>query len=81
MRIYADIIKRIADLFVAAILFIIVSPLLIAITIILFIANEGRPFFLQQRPGKNGKTFLLLKFKTMNDKRDSSGNLLPDAEG
>jgi lipopolysaccharide/colanic/teichoic acid biosynthesis glycosyltransferase len=51
------------------------------IIISLLIANEGAGvFFTQPRPGKNGKVFKLVKFKTMNDKRDASGNLLPDAD-
>ncbi|WOC51494.1 hypothetical protein BPO_0847 [Bergeyella porcorum] len=50
------------------------------VTIGLYIANGGKPFFFQLRPGKDGKIFKIIKFKTMNDKKDSDGNLLPDAD-
>ncbi len=59
--------------------FIILSPLFVLVIILLFIANNGKPFFTQLRPGKNEKIFRLIKFKTMNDKSDKKGNLLPDA--
>lgn len=59
---------------------IILSPLFLMITISLFFANNGKPFFFQTRPGKNGKLFHIIKFKTMNDKKDASGSLLPDAD-
>jgi lipopolysaccharide/colanic/teichoic acid biosynthesis glycosyltransferase len=54
--------------------------LFIVITALLYIVNNGKPFFFQLRPGKNGKIFKIVKFKTMNDKRDSKGALLPDSE-
>ncbi len=57
---------------------ILLSPLLILAIIVLSIANQGKPFFFQQRPGKNGKIFTIVKLKTMNDKKDDEGNLLPD---
>lgn len=50
------------------------------VTIWLYIANQGEPFFYQKRPGMNGEIFSIIKFKTMNDRRDSSGKLLSDAE-
>ncbi len=50
------------------------------VTIFLAIANEGKPFFFQVRPGKNEKLFKIIKFKTMNEKKDEQGNLLSDAE-
>ncbi len=55
-------------------------PILLFFTVLLFWANEGKPFFFQSRPGKNGKIFSIVKFKTMNDKKDSAGKLLPDAQ-
>lgn len=58
--------------------FCALSPIFIIVTIFLFIANNGHPFFFQRRPGKDSSIFLLIKFKTMNDKRDGKGNLLPD---
>lgn len=56
------------------------TPLFIIVTIGLFFANHGKPFFFQTRPGINEKTFSIIKFKTMNDKKNSEGNLLPDAQ-
>ena len=59
----------------------ILSPILLVITIWLHFANKGAgAFFLQERPGKNGKIFKVVKFKTMTDERDAEGNLLPDAD-
>ncbi|MDP2088191.1 MAG: sugar transferase [Flavobacteriaceae bacterium] len=59
---------------------VIGAPLLFILTLILFIANRGTPFFLQNRPGKNKKLFKIIKFKTMNDATDAHGNLLPDEQ-
>ena len=56
------------------------SPIFLLATIGLFFANNGKPFFFQTRPGKNEKLFQIIKFKTMNDKKDAAGNLLSDAE-
>jgi lipopolysaccharide/colanic/teichoic acid biosynthesis glycosyltransferase len=56
------------------------SQLLIIVGVLLFIINNGNPFFFQKRPGKKGIVFSIIKFKTMNDKKDNTGNLLPDAE-
>ena len=58
----------------------ILSPLLIIVSLLLAIANGGNPFFVQSRPGKGGKIFKIIKFKTMTDERNSSGELLPDSE-
>ncbi len=58
--------------------FLCLSPLFLVVMVILFIVNNGNPFFFQARPGKNGKIFNVVKFKTMNDKKDGNGNLLPD---
>lgn len=59
---------------------LVASPVFLAVTILLAVANKGSPFFVQRRPGKNGRIFRIVKFKTMNDRRDASGNLLPDAD-
>lgn len=75
---YRTIFKRILDFFASLIGLLVLSPILFIVTIGLFFANQGKPFFFQRRPGKNGKIFKIIKFKTMNDKRDSSGNLLSD---
>lgn len=77
---YKTYFKRIIDFFFAFFGILLLSPLLIIITIGLFIANQGEPFFIQRRPGKDGKIFKIVKFKTMNEKKDSEGNLLSDEE-
>lgn len=56
------------------------SPVFIVVTICLFIANNGKPFFFQSRPGMGGRVFKIVKFKTMNDRKDKYGKLLPDYE-
>ncbi len=58
----------------------LLSPVLLLVSILLAIANGGNPFFVQARPGKGGKIFNIIKFKTMTDERNSSGDLLPDSE-
>lgn len=75
---YRSFFKRIIDLVLSIIGFILLFPFFITICIILFFSNDGQPFFFQARPGKYGKIFKIVKFKTMNDKKDSDGNLLPD---
>ena len=75
---YRLVIKRFLDFFFALLGFIILSPIFIIIVILLFITNNGKPFFFQKRPGKDEKIFKMIKFKTMNDKKDKNGNLLPD---
>ena len=75
---YSKIIKPVSDFIVSLIGLIILSPVLILITILLSLANKGKPFFFQNRPGKFGKNFKIVKFKTMTDARDKDGNLLPD---
>ncbi|MES2411385.1 MAG: sugar transferase [Bacteroidota bacterium] len=77
---YTSVVKPTADFFAALVGLIILSPLFILITILLFISNNGKPFFFQLRPGKNGKIFKIVKFKTMNDKKDTQKQLLPDAQ-
>lgn len=77
---YRSITKPLLDFLTAAVLLLLLSPILIVVTIALAIANYGKPFFIQARPGKNERIFSIIKFKTMNDKKDTQGNLLPDAE-
>jgi lipopolysaccharide/colanic/teichoic acid biosynthesis glycosyltransferase len=72
------IIKKLIDFLCSLILILLLSPMIILITFTLLFANQGKPFFFQTRPGKHGKLFNIIKFKTMNDKKDSSGNLLSD---
>jgi len=88
---YKLFLKRFFDFWIALIALICISPILLIISILLFIANGkgspsleggvwGRLLFLQERPGKDAKIFKIIKFKTMTDERDAEGNLLPDAE-
>jgi lipopolysaccharide/colanic/teichoic acid biosynthesis glycosyltransferase len=77
---YKKFFKRFLDFSLSLIGFIILSPIFIIITVLLFFANGGKPFFFQSRPGRNEKIFKIIKFKTMNDKKDADRNLLPDAE-
>ena len=77
---YNNFFKRILDLVIATINLVLLAPVFIIITLILFIANDGEPFFIQKRPGKNGKIFNIIKFKTMTSQKDSNGNLLPDCK-
>ena len=79
-KMYKNIIKPIFDFLLAIIGILLFSPLFVILTIILYFANRGQPFFFQLRPGKGGKLFRIIKFKTMNNKRDTGGNLFPDAE-
>ena len=60
--------------------FIVLFPIFSIVSILLWVNNHGSPFFIQQRPGRNAMPFKLIKFKTMNDRVDSTGNLLPDAD-
>lgn len=76
--IYSSIIKPILDRFFALILLVFSLPVWIVLLPALFIANKGKVFFIQLRPGKKEKPFYILKFKTMNDDMDKEGNLLPD---
>lgn len=77
---YKGFLKRVLDFLFSFIGFLVISPVFILVLLGLCFANQGKPFFIQLRPGKNGKTFKIIKFKTMNDKRDLEGNLLPDVE-
>lgn len=72
--------KRIFDLFISISVLLILSLLLIVLIIALAIQNKGKIFFIQVRPGKDQKSFKIIKFKTMTDKKDMNGSLLPDVE-
>jgi lipopolysaccharide/colanic/teichoic acid biosynthesis glycosyltransferase len=76
---YKEIVKPLLDFFAALAGLLLVSPILVLITILLYFANDGKPFFFQTRPGKNAKLFRIIKFKKRYDKKDANGNLLPDA--
>ena len=77
--IYQNIFKRIIDLIVSIIVFILFLPVFFIVSICLYIVNQGKPFFFQSRPGKQGKEIKVIKFKTMNDRTDNNGKLLSDA--
>src|SRR5690554_4675924 len=75
---YESFFKHIIDFLLALIGFLILLPVFLIVTILLTLVNNGNPFFFQKRPGKNERIFKVIKFKTMNDKKDKQGNLLPD---
>lgn len=78
---YEKYIKRLLDFSIVLVTLLIIWPILLIITIWLHFANKGAgAFFTQERPGKDGEIFKVIKFKTMTDERDADGNLLPDAE-
>lgn len=77
---YKKYFKRIIDLVTATLGILLLSPLFVFITIVLSRINQGKPFFFHRRPGKNGRLFTMVKFRTMNEKRDDSGRLLPDMQ-
>jgi lipopolysaccharide/colanic/teichoic acid biosynthesis glycosyltransferase len=77
---YKNYIKRPLDFFIALLLLTITLPLNIFVIALLTFNNGGKVFFVQSRPGKNGKIFKIIKYKTMNDRRNDSGELLPDIE-
>ncbi|MFB9052826.1 sugar transferase [Formosa undariae] len=76
---YNTVFKRIIDFTAALIGFILLFPIFLLVTLILLVTN-GQPFFFQRRPGKNEKVFKIMKFKSMSDKKDAHGKLLPDSE-
>ena len=75
---YRNLLKRFLDFTIATVAFLLLLPVFLIVTIGLLFANQGKPFFFQQRPGKVGQLFSIIKFKTMNDLKDAQGNLLPD---
>ncbi|WP_290454402.1 sugar transferase [Muribaculum intestinale] len=81
MKLYKNFFKRAIDIVASGSALLVLSLPLAAVTLWLHIANRGAgAFFLQERPGKDGKIFKVVKFKTMSDARDADGHLLPDAE-
>ena len=77
---YKNFFKIIFDFLAALIGLLLLSPIFIIVTIGLLFANQGKPFFFQERPGKGARVFKIIKFKTMNDKKGQDGKLLSDAE-
>ncbi len=80
MTFYIRFGKRLFDLSVSLVGLVVLLPFLLIIGLFLAVTNQGSPLFRQPRPGKDGKVFVLIKFKTMHDRRDAAGQLLPDAE-
>ena len=78
---YKHFFKRIIDFTIVLLALLVIWPVLLVITVWLYFANKGAgAFFTQERPGKDGKIFKVIKFKSMTDERDADGNLLPDAQ-
>jgi lipopolysaccharide/colanic/teichoic acid biosynthesis glycosyltransferase len=77
---YRELFKPFFDIISALIGLILLFPIFLVVTVFLFFANDGKPFFFQLRPGKGGNIFKIIKFKTMNDRKDAEGNLLPDSD-
>lgn len=80
MKLYSLFFKRIMDFVLSLMGFIALSPIFLFVMVGLLIANNGKAFFFQLRPGKEDKIFKIIKFKTMNDRKDEKGNLLSDAD-
>lgn len=78
MVVYKKYVKRILDVAVSGCSLIVLSPIFIILTITGFFFMKGNPFFTQKRPGKDEKIFKLIKFRTMDNRRDKNGELLPD---
>lgn len=76
---YKGFFKPTIDFVIALVALIILSPIFIVVTAYLYLSNDGKPFFYQARPGKGGKIFKIVKYKTMTDGRDANGEFLPDA--
>lgn len=79
-KMYKTVFKPFLDFLISLIILIVLSPLFLMITIVLIFYYKGNPFFTQERPGKNEKIFKIIKYKTMDDKKDSNGNFLTDSE-
>jgi len=76
---YRRYIKHFVDFIFSICVLIALSPILLVLSVCLFVENKGNPFYYQQRPGKNEKIFKVIKFKTMTNDKDVHGNFLPDA--
>jgi lipopolysaccharide/colanic/teichoic acid biosynthesis glycosyltransferase len=77
---YLGFLKPFFDFIFAVFGFLTLLPVFLLCVVLLLFTNKGNPFFFQKRPGKHGNIFTIIKFKTMNDRRNSDGNLLPDAQ-
>lgn len=72
--------KRSIDFIVSLVAFIVLLPIFLFITLLLFVSNRGNPFFIQPRPGQHEKIFNVIKFRTMSNNTNSEGQLLPDSD-
>lgn len=77
VKFYENGVKRLMDIIFSLLGLLVLSPVFMIIVVVLLFFNNGKPFFFQKRPGKNEKIFRIIKFKTMNDKKDENGELLP----
>ena len=77
---YAKCLKRAMDFFLSLMALLVLSPILLILTVLGAVKMKGNPFFTQQRPGKDGKIFRLIKFRSMTCEKDADGNLLPDEQ-
>ena len=77
---YKKYIKRLIDILISLVLLVILFPIILIVTLMLFLQNKGTPFFIQERPGQYEKRFSIIKFKTMSDEKNKQGELLPDNE-
>jgi lipopolysaccharide/colanic/teichoic acid biosynthesis glycosyltransferase len=77
---YNSVFKRLLDFVLSLLGILVLFPIVVVILFVLLIVNNGKPFFLQERPGKDERIFKIMKFKTMTDKKDSDGNLLPNED-
>lgn len=77
-KVYDKFLKPVIDFVAALAALVLLSPVFVIVGLILAIGNRGTPFFVQRRPGKHGRIFKIIKFKTMNDQKDENGKLLPD---
>lgn len=76
---YKTFLKPLFDISLSLLGLLLISPIFVVVLMLLSINNNGKPFFFQKRPGKDEKIFEVIKFKTMNDRKDANGELLPDA--
>lgn len=77
---YSHFIKPLFDRLAALVGVLVLSPIMLFVALALWLGQGGNPFFTQIRPGYQERLFRLIKFRTMNNKRDAAGNLLPDVE-
>lgn len=78
---YKYFFKRVIDIVASGLVLLLLSPVLIVVVVLLYFFNDGAGvLFMQERPGYKGRPFNIIKFKTMNERKDSNGNMLPDIQ-